>query len=550
MMNVKNRWLSSAVSVAAIAALGLTGCSAAGGSTDAAGKQELDVPFGPSSPAAAGELEQVTWMLPGEPTTLDSDVDATAADDMILANVCDRLMQLQPDLTLGYGVASSSEWIDDTHLELTIRQDATFHDGSKVSTADVVWSMLRHGAEGAGESDEYENVVSIEQTGEDKITVTTTQPDAIFLQAMAGDGGIVWNPRVIEAEGENFGGPSSASACGGPYEVAEWVPGQQVTLERNDTYWQPERVAKTQTVALRWADEAATINSLTADEVQGAYFENPAAAKPFLASTSNSVFQGPATNAWVVEAIPKGALTDVRLRQALSLAIDREGIANAAFGGLADPWKTPVGPGAWGYEKDTFEAAYDALEGAPAKPSEADIAAAKKLVQEAGAPSSPLIVASNGSPVHNVIASAVVDAAKKVGLEAEILSVPEVQYGDFYNDEQLRISADLWPDIYYISKADPLGFYKNGCSDSSRNWVGYADAEYDQFVDEGYAATDDAERAKLAIELEKKWVENAIWLPVVATPATLVMSNDVTGAPTSASYLYYPWAADIGSVKG
>lgn len=550
MMNTKNRWFASAVGVAAVAALGLTGCAAGGEGGNGAAGQELKVPFNPSTPQAAGQLDTVTWMLPGEPTTLDSDVDATTQDDMILANTCDRLMQVQPDLSLGNGVASSAKWADDKHLVLTIRQDATFHDGSKVSTADVVWSMKRHAAEGAGESDEYKNVVSIEKTAADQITVTTTQSDAIFLQAMAGDGGIIWNPRVIEAEGDKFGSPTSASACGGPYQVEQWKPGEQVTLVRNDNYWQEDRIAKTERVVLRWADEAATINSLTAGEVQGSYFENPAAAKPFLASTTNSVFQGPSTNAWVAEATPKGALKDVRLRQALSLAIDREGIAKAAFGGLAQPWKTPVGSGAWGYELETFKAAYDKLEGAPAKPSEADMEAAKKLVTEAGAPESPLVIASNGSPVHNVIASALMDAAKKIGLDATILSVPEVQYGDFYNDEQLRNSADIWPDVYYISKADPLGFYKNGRSDSARNFVGYADPEYDALVDEGYAATDDAERAQITVELEKKWVENAIWLPVVATPATLVMSNEITGAPSSAAYIYYPWAADIGSAKG
>ncbi|WP_313810704.1 ABC transporter substrate-binding protein [Glutamicibacter sp.] len=550
MMNKKYRWVVSVAGLTMVATLGLTSCANGTEGANSNAGQNLNVPFGPSSPKAEGPLETVSWMLPGEPTTLDADIDATTPDDMILANTCDRLMQVQPDLSLGKGIASSAEWTDKTHLELTIRQDATFHDGSKVSTADVLWSLKRHAADGAAESDEYQNVVSIDQTADDQITVTTTQPDAIFLQAMAGDGGIVWNPRVIESEGEKFGSPNSESACGGPFKVEDWVPGQHLTLVRNDDYWQKDRVAKTERVVLRWADEAAAINSLTAGEVQGAYFENPGAARPFISNASNLVFQGPSTNAWVGEVTPKGALTDVRLRQALSLAIDREGIAKAAFGGLAMPWKTPVGSGAWGYEPETFKAAYDELEGAPAKPSDADIEKAKALVSEAGIPEGPLVIASNGSSVHNVIAGALTDAAKKIGIETEILAVPEVQYGDFYNDEQLRNSADIWPDVYYISKADPLGFYKNGRSDSARNFVGYSDPEYDKIVDEAYASTDDAERAKKTIELEKKWVGNAIWLPLVATPSTLVMSNQITGAPSSAAYIYYPWAADLGSTKG
>lgn len=527
----------------------LAGCSSSS-DDDGGGDTAFDVPFGATTPAAAGSLDTVTWMLGGEPTTLDADIDATTADDTVLANVCDRLMQVQPDLTLGQGLASDAQWTDDTHLVFTIRQDALFHDGSPVSTADVLWSMQRHSAEGAAESDEYRNVVAIEQTGDDQITVTTSQPDAILLQAMAGDGGIVWNPRVIEAEGEDFGSPGSASACSGPYEVTSWDAGSQLTITKFADYWNSDVDALTNEIVFRWADETAIANSVTTGEAQGSFLENAGAARSFIESADVSVYQGPSTNAWVLETTDRGALTDERIRQALSLALDRTGVAAAAFGGLAQPWKTPVGSGAWGYQVDTFEQAYDALEGAPAKPSDADLAAAEDLISEAGVPSAPIVVASNGSSTHNVIANALVSAAQSIGLEAEITVIPQVQYGDFYSDPELRGQADLWPDEYYISKNDPLGFYKNGASDASVNFGVFADPEYDALVDEGYAATDDVERAAITTELQKRWVEHAVWIPVVATPSTLIMSNDVTGVPASAAFIYYPWAVDLGSTKG
>ncbi|MBL3700058.1 ABC transporter substrate-binding protein [Leucobacter luti] len=542
------RSLTLAASAVTLTALVLTGCSA--GSPDSGDAAGAEVPFGASTPAASGPLESVTWMLGGEPTTLDADVDATTADDTVLANVCDRLMQVQPDLSLGEGIAESAEWVDDTHVVFTIREGAVFHDGSPVTADDVLWSMQRHAEEGAAESDEYGNVVDMQKTGDNQITVTTSQPDAIFVQAMAGDGGIVWNPRVIEAAGDAFGKPGGASACSGPYEVTSWDAGSQLTITKTDNYWNAERAGLVDEVVFRWADESAIVNSLTTGEAQGAFLENAAGAKAFLDSDAVGVFQGPSTNAWVLETTAKGALTDVRLRQALSLALNREGIAQSAFAGLAEPWKTPVGTGAWGYEQEAFQAAYDALEGAPAEPSADDLAAATALVEEAGAPADPIVVASNGSSAHNVIASALVDAAGKIGLEAEILTVPAVQYGDLYTDEALRNQADLWPDEYYISKNDPIGFYKNGKSDAGVNFVGFSDPEYDTLVAEGYAATDDAERAEIAIELQNTWVENAVWLPVVATPATLVMSSEVTGVPSSAAFIYYPWAADLGSAKG
>ncbi|MEJ6490541.1 ABC transporter substrate-binding protein [Leucobacter sp. USCH14] len=537
-----------ALGLSAAAALALTGCSGSGESS--AESAPLEAPFGDTTPAAAGPIDSVTWMLGSEPTTMDSDIDATTADDTVLANVCDRLMQVQPDLTLGNGIASEAEWVDDTHVVFTIRQDATFHDGSQVSTGDVLWSMQRHAAEGAAESDEYQNVVSMEQTSDDQITVTMTQPDAIFLQAMAGDGGIVWNPRVIEAEGDDFGGPGSASACSGPYQITAWEPGSQLTIEKFDGYWNTDIDASAEQVVFRWADESAIANSLTAGEAQGAYLENAGSAAAFAQSADVSVFQGPSTNAWVLETTDRGILTETDVRRALSLALDREGIAAAAFGGLAQPWKTPVGAGAWGYEVEAFKAAFDELDGAPAKPDAGDLAQAEQLITDAGVAGEQVVIASNGSSSHNVIANALVAAAKSIGLEAEILVVPQAQYGDFYSDAELRGQADLWPDEYYISKNDPLGFYKNGKSDASVNFGVFQDPEYDRIVDEAYAATDDAERAELTIDLQQRWVENAVWIPVVATPSTLVMSDAVTGVPSSAAFIYYPWAADLGTAEG
>src|SRR5690606_15690988 len=111
-------------------------------------------------------------------------------------------------------------------------------------------------------------------------------------------------------------------------------------------------------------------------------------------------------------------------------------------------------------------------------------------------------------------------------------------------DPELRSKADLWPDEYYISKNDPLGFYKNGKSTAGVNFGILDDPEYDALVDEGYEATDDRVRAEITLELQQRWVENAVWIPVVATPSTLIMSNSVTGVPSSAAYIYYPWAAD------
>jgi peptide/nickel transport system substrate-binding protein len=524
-------------------ALMLAACTAQPETTTPA----VDIPFGPTTAAASGPIDSVTWMLSQEPTTFDTDIDSGSTENTILANVCERLMAVQPDLSTTPHLAESAEWVDDNHVVFTLRTDATFHDGSAITADDVLWSMQRHSREEADESDEYANVEKIEKTGDAEITVTMTQPDAIFIQAMAGNGGVIWNPRVVEAQGENFGTPSSPDACSGPYELTEWTPGTSVIITKAENYWDKDREVLAGEVVFRWAEQAAVVNSLTTGESHGAYLDGPAGAIALDGVDSVSLAQGPSTNAWTLLTTDRGAVVDERIRAALSLALNRTGIAQAAFGGLAQPWKTPLGAGAWGYELEAFETAYDELEGAPAQPSDDDIEAAKALVEEAGAPDAPIVIASNGQSTHNVIANALVDAAKNIGLEAEILTVPSQQYGDFYGDEELRNQADLWTDEYYISKNDPVGFYKNGASTASVNFVGYSNPEYDAMVKQAQGATDDAERADLANQLQAMWVDTTLWIPVVQSPSTVALSTSVTGVPASAAFLYYPWAADLGT---
>src|SRR5690606_22816184 len=292
-------------------------------------------------------------------------------------------------------------------------------------------------------------------------------------------------------------------------------------------------------------EENAVVNTLTTGEADGAYLDTASAAVPLLRDDTVQVFQGPSTNVWSLITTERGGLADPRLRRALSLALERDGIARAAFGGMAEPWSAPLGPGGWGYETDRFQQAYDGLRGAPADPGEADLAEARDLVREAGAPDEPIVVASDGEPARTVIANAVVDAAGKIGLQARIATVPRQQFGSYYVDADLREEVDLFSDEYWISKNDPVGFYKNGASDAGVNFSGFADDGYDRLVKQAQSATDDAERAELAVELQDRWTEAMPWIPVVQTPTTLAMRSESTGAPASAAFMSYPCAADL-----
>ncbi|MYR10808.1 ABC transporter substrate-binding protein [Streptomyces sp. SID724] len=529
-------------------AAGCSGATEPAGSGAAADASQLTLT--PTTAAAKGELPEARWLLEDEPDSLDLDTQGSSAGRVVLTNVCERLYQLQPDMTTKPFLAESAETPDDTTLVLKLRSGVTFHDGTPMTADDVLWSLRRHADPDMEQGDEFANVAAIRKTGDREITLTFKAPDALFLKALAGDAGIVWNKEQVEKAGRDFGTPGQPDACTGPYRLAKWKSGDSITIERYDGYWGEAPLTKR--VTFRWATDSALVNALTTGAADGAYAESPNTAAALAGKKGITQHYGPSTSSLVLIPTARGGLKDPAVRRALSLALDRKGIAASGYGGMVQPWSTPVGSGAWGYEKPVFEAAQRAADPvAPASPDAEDIAAAKKLVEESGAdPATPIVIGTDASQGRTVVANAVRAALQRIGLTGQIKTVPTAQFEQFYSDPEIRGEIDVLVGDWYISKADPIGFYDNALTGSSNNWVGFADPAYDATVEKALATLDDAERAKLAAEVQKKFTDAAVWISVAQVPSVLVLDEKLTGPPASMAYLYYPWAADLGAKKG
>ena len=372
--------------VVAGSAVALTvSCSAGPPSSSSSEKSATSVQLLDSTPQASGQLASAKWMMAKEPVNLDLDNDAAnSQSNLIMANVCERLNQIRPDLSLGPGLASSFKWTEPKTLVFTLREDVSFHSGAKMTADDVLWSMQRHNSDGGSEADEFVNVISIEKTGDYEITFKLKQPDAVLVQALAGNAGVVLERKAVEAQGDAFGTTRGTDACSGPLKLDSWKSGEQIVLTKAANYWNPSKASKTDEIAFHWASEDAIFNSLVSGEATGAYLENLAAATRLDAEDTITVYQGPDTRVWSLMATERGGLADARIRKALSLALDRDGVNRASLAGMGRPWNEPVGSGAWSYEREVFQAANDSMTHSPAKPTEADIEAAKKLVAEVG----------------------------------------------------------------------------------------------------------------------------------------------------------------------
>ncbi|QEU92591.1 ABC transporter substrate-binding protein [Streptomyces kanamyceticus] len=539
-----------AAGLAATALLATASCSGAdtaatGGAPADAAKLKLTA----STPAAKGHQDKANWLLEDEPDSLDLDTQGSSAGRVVLTNVCERLYQLQPDNTVKPFLAEKAHAPDDRTLVLTVRDGVTFHDGSKLTADDVLWSLKRHADPDMEQADEFGNVRSMKKSGAREITIRFKAPDALFTKALAGDAGIVWNEKQVTAAGKDFGTPGQGDACSGPYTLGSWKSGDSLTIEAYDKYWGAKPL--TDRVTFRWASDSALVNALKTGAADGAYAESPNTASALRGTKGIDQYYGPSTASLVLIPTARGGLKDPQIRRALSLAIDRTGIARSGYGGLVQPWATPVGSGAWGYEKQRFAAAQDELDDvAPASPTADDLAEAKRLVKSAGAPADPVVIGTDSSQGRTVVANAARAALQRIGLKGQIKTVPTAQFEEFYSDPGARADIDVLVGDWYISKADPMGFYDNGLSDSSNNWVGFKDKTYDKLVHRALGTLDDKRRASLALDVQRRFSDAAVWIPLAQVPSALVIDDRMTGPPASQSYLYYPWAARLGLKKG
>ncbi|MFE2042083.1 ABC transporter substrate-binding protein [Streptomyces sp. NPDC059477] len=534
-----------AVSLVAGALL-LTACS--GAATDAGDPgQKKRVTVTGLTPEPAGDLDRITWAVSAEPASFDWIYNASFETGQIMANVCEGLFRLDADMSVQPALTETFTNPDPRTWVFTLRSGVTFHDGTTLTADDVAFSLGRNLDTEAGSywSGAYENVSSVEATGPLEVTVTLKQPDALFTSYLSSPAGIVDSKATVTAKGKAYGTPDGGVNCVGPFSLTDWDKGQSMTLTRDENYFDPEHRAKAEEVQFQFVrDPAALVSGLLSDSLDGSWFLPPAALGRLTDSGKGTVYYGESTqgfNAIVMDA--EGPLKDLRIRRALSMAIDREGIIDSVISGAGEPQKAPAVPGSWGYAEKTYRTAWDGLTA-----TERDLDAAKKLVEEAGAPDRPIVVATTSAEAEvPVIGAEIQSAAKKIGLDVEVKSIPADQYNGVYTDAEARKGIDLYLTGWGTDFPDPLQMYQYFTTDHFYNFSGFSDPKYDDLIAEAGRTQDPARRAELVTAAQRIVVDELAWIPLYAPYNTLFLNKRLTGSPASYMQLHYPWAADLGA---
>ncbi len=533
-----------AIAFVVIAGLALVGCSAPASEAD----DTIDWSLTDSTAAPSEDIDSFSWVSYAEPNSLDYAYAFDYSDNQVLANVCESLLRLNPDYSLSPGLAESFAHPTPTTWVYAIRDGVTFHDGTALTADDVVVSMNRHLDPGVGSSwySAYQNVVSIQKSGEREVTVTMAQPDSQFNLAMGGSAGVVESAATLASAGADYGNSTGGVNCTGPFELTDWKAGESITLTRYDDYWDDTLRARAGAVEFLFMNDAtARVNALGSGEVDGGWMIPAEAYSQLGDSDKGDLLFGltTAVSSLIVSDMT-GPLGDLRVRQALLMALDRQGIIDAAAKGVAEQTDVLTTESVWaGASPSALTSAFEEVDAYPY-----DVEAARALVEEAGATGEKIVIAT--SPISNdfaVTSQATVAAAQSIGLDATIESVSPSAYGALFFDPVAREGIDLFYTSWYLSSPDPLEMYAVLRTGEFSNYGGWSDPDFDAIVDEAVAIDDPAERSEKTAHAQQIANEQLPWLPLYTAPMSLFMGERITGIAPSIAFLYYPWAATIGA---
>lgn len=304
--------LAKASAVAVVAALALTGCAGGG-----------------AAPAPSGDGQR------GGTLTIGALADVTSWDPA-QAHVghalqpyqapYDTLILREPDGTLSPMLATEWSYNDDrTQLTIDLRTDVTFSDG-EVFNADAVQANFDHfkAANGrqAAQLAAYE---STEVVDEDTVVVTLATPDPAFEYYLSQAAGLMGSPAALDTEGI-----STAPVGSGPYEMDTQgsVTGSQYTFTAREDYWNPELQKFDKIVFKVLTDPTARLNALVSGQVDATLLEARAIAQAEGAGKTLTAYQTDWAGLLLMDRdgaqVP--ALADVRVRQAINHALDRDAL--------------------------------------------------------------------------------------------------------------------------------------------------------------------------------------------------------------------------------
>ncbi|UWQ62372.1 ABC transporter substrate-binding protein [Leisingera caerulea] len=301
--------------------------------------------------------DSVTIALQLEPPHLDpTSAAAQAIDSVVYSNIFEGLTRFMGDGSVVPGLAESWEISEDgTVYTFRLREGVTFHDGSAMDAEDVKFSLDRARAEDSTNAQKalFEGITAVEPVDPQTVQITLEAPNGSLLFNLA------WGDAVIVAP-ESVDDIKTNPVGTGAFTFQEWVQGDRITLARNPDYWGDQPALASATFKFI-SDPTAAFAAMMAEDIDA--FDNfpaPENLPQFEADPRFQVLVGSTEGETILSTNNKQPpFDDIRVRQALAHAIDRQAIIDGAMFGYGTPIGTHFAPHHPAYKDLTGMSAYD-----------------------------------------------------------------------------------------------------------------------------------------------------------------------------------------------
>lgn len=461
-----------------------------------------------AAPVAAREADTLIVVQEAEPVGLDLMRSSIQTTMNVNYNMHGTLFEPQEDASVKPALAEKWEKVDDLTWKITLRQDATFHNGEPVNAEAVKFSFERtfnpdiqnpH----TGKLSAFTDLTVLDEY---TFTIATKEPYAPGLYMLGYYMPIV-PPKYIAEVGDDA---YNANPVGcGPYKLVEWMRGEAVIMERYEDYYGPKPAYKN-LIFKAVPEEASRIAALLtgeADVISGvpvhqrqkivdsgkAYLTDQMGVMPYLGlNTYDPPFN------------------DVRVRQAANYAVNKELISQGLFEGKAIICAGPISPRTFGANPDLKSYPFD-----PAK--------AKQLLAEAGYADGVEVRLAYPTYMSQIQEQAEVIAAnlEEGGFKVTLEAYERAVMWERYTAKQHQMFIYWWDDA-----PEPDRYMYSLFHSTSRDYY-YKNPEVDALLDKGRTIMDREERAKVYHEIDRVLYEDAPWVYLYVVPEVFGVANNV-----------------------
>ena len=468
-----------------------------------------------------------------DPPTLDPHLTGDTTSAGVVAEVFSGLVTLDTDLKLVPDIAESWTIEDGTVYTFKLRANAKFHNGKPVTAQDFKWSLERAAAPdtaspvadtylndilGAekyfdGEADE---IVGLKVIDDHTLEITTDAPKAYFLAKLTYPTANVLDREVVEAGGRSWWIDNPVGT--GPFKLSEYRIGERIVLERNEDYYRD--LAGVETIVMNLAGgQAMAMYENDEIEITGVgLYDLERVLDPNEPLNKELVVAPPGFSvSYIGFNASMAPFDDVKFRQALNHAVDKQLIATGVLSELVEPAYSILPPGFPGYTENIVGLQFDP-----------DLA--RKLLSESKYPdaeSRPRIVVTvpgTGGTIGLDLEVVLEMWKQELGVEVEIQQVEWATYLEDLDAKKFQAYAGLGWEADYPDPQDFLDILFH--SESSINHGDFKNAEIDAILEEARVESDINKRIALYHQAEQMIVDQAPWVPMWFTGDRYALVKD------------------------